>query len=79
MRVDPNMVPDMLAAIQQSELSLQTALQQVSTGKSVNRAVRQPGCRGRHGAKHYRDGERRPIYAKRQQRASTRCKRPTLR
>jgi flagellar hook-associated protein 3 FlgL len=35
MRVDPNMVPDMLAAIQQSELSLQTALQQVSTGKSV--------------------------------------------
>jgi flagellar hook-associated protein 3 FlgL len=36
MRVDPNMVPNMLAAIQQSELSLQTALQQVSTGKSVN-------------------------------------------
>jgi flagellar hook-associated protein 3 FlgL len=30
------MVPDMLAAIQQSESSLQTALQQVSTGKSVN-------------------------------------------
>ncbi len=36
MRVNPNMVPDMLAAIQQSESSLQTALQQVSTGKSVN-------------------------------------------
>lgn len=36
MRVDPNMVPNMLAAIQQSEASLQTALQQVSTGKSVN-------------------------------------------
>jgi len=35
MRVNPNMVPDMLAAIQQSESSLQTALQQVSTGKSV--------------------------------------------
>jgi flagellar hook-associated protein 3 FlgL len=35
MRVDPNMVPDMLAAIQQSESALQTALQQVSTGKSV--------------------------------------------
>ena len=35
MRVNPNMVPNMLAAIQQSELSLQTALQQVSTGKSV--------------------------------------------
>jgi flagellar hook-associated protein 3 FlgL len=36
MRVDPNMVPDMLAAIQNSESSLATALQQVSTGKSVN-------------------------------------------
>jgi len=36
MRVNPNMVPDMLAAMQQSEMSLQTALQQVSTGKSVN-------------------------------------------
>jgi flagellar hook-associated protein 3 FlgL len=35
MRVNPNMVPDMLAAIQQSEVSLQTALAQVSTGKSV--------------------------------------------
>jgi flagellar hook-associated protein 3 FlgL len=36
MRVDPNMVPDMLAAIQQSQVSLNTALQQVATGKSVN-------------------------------------------
>ncbi len=36
MRVDPNMVPNMLAALQQSKMSLQTALQQVSTGKSVN-------------------------------------------
>jgi len=36
MRVNPNMVPNMLAAIQQSESNLQTALQQVSTGKSVN-------------------------------------------
>jgi flagellar hook-associated protein 3 FlgL len=36
MRLNPNMVPNMLAAIQQSELSLQTALQQVSTGKRVN-------------------------------------------
>jgi flagellar hook-associated protein 3 FlgL len=35
MRINPNMVPNMLAAIQQSESSLQTALQQVSTGKSV--------------------------------------------
>jgi flagellar hook-associated protein 3 FlgL len=36
MRVDPNMVPDMLAAIQQSQTSLNTALEQVATGKSVN-------------------------------------------
>lgn len=36
MRVNPNMVPNMLAAIQQSESNLQTALQQVSTGRSVN-------------------------------------------
>jgi flagellar hook-associated protein 3 FlgL len=36
MRINPNVVPDMLAAIQQSESSLQTALQEVSTGRSVN-------------------------------------------
>jgi flagellar hook-associated protein 3 FlgL len=36
MRVDPNMVPNMLAAIQQSESSLSIALQQVATGKAVN-------------------------------------------
>jgi flagellar hook-associated protein 3 FlgL len=36
MRVDPNMVPDMLAAIQQSQTSLNAALEQVATGKSVN-------------------------------------------
>ncbi len=36
MRINPNIIPEMLAAIQQSEASLQTASQQVSTGKSVN-------------------------------------------
>ena len=35
MRVNPNMVPDILAALQQSQSTLNTALQQVSTGKSV--------------------------------------------
>jgi flagellar hook-associated protein 3 FlgL len=35
MRVNPNMVPNMLAAIQNSESNLQQALQQVSTGKRV--------------------------------------------
>ena len=35
MRVNPNLVPDILAALQQSQTTLNTALQQVSTGKSV--------------------------------------------
>lgn len=35
MRIDPNMVPSILADLQQSQVSLNTALQQVSTGKSV--------------------------------------------
>jgi flagellar hook-associated protein 3 FlgL len=36
MRVNPNMVPDILADLQQSQATLNTALQEVSTGKSVN-------------------------------------------
>jgi flagellar hook-associated protein 3 FlgL len=36
MRIDPNMVPDILSDLQQSQVSLNTALQEVSTGKSVN-------------------------------------------
>jgi flagellar hook-associated protein 3 FlgL len=36
MRIDPNIVPEMLANLQQSHVSLDTALQQVSTGLSVN-------------------------------------------
>jgi flagellar hook-associated protein 3 FlgL len=36
MRIDPNLVPGILAGLQQSQVSLNTALQQVSTGKSVN-------------------------------------------
>jgi len=36
MRIDPNIVPDILSDLQQSQVSLDTALQQVSTGKSVN-------------------------------------------
>ncbi|MGA9669765.1 MAG: flagellar hook-associated protein FlgL [Terracidiphilus sp.] len=35
MRIDPNLVPSILADLQQSQMSLNTALQQVSTGKSV--------------------------------------------
>lgn len=36
MRVNPNMVPDVLAGLQQSQLAVNTALQEVSTGKSVS-------------------------------------------
>jgi flagellar hook-associated protein 3 FlgL len=36
MRVNPNLVPDILAAINESQTNLNTALQQVSTGKSVS-------------------------------------------
>jgi len=36
MRVNPNMVPDILADLQQSQTTLNTALQEVATGKSVN-------------------------------------------
>jgi flagellar hook-associated protein 3 FlgL len=36
MRINPNAVPDILSDLQRSQASLDTALQQVSTGKSVN-------------------------------------------
>jgi flagellar hook-associated protein 3 FlgL len=36
MRINPNIAPDILSGLQQSQASLNTALQQVSTGKSVN-------------------------------------------
>ena len=35
MRVNPNMVPDILADMQQSQSAVNTALQEVATGKSV--------------------------------------------
>jgi flagellar hook-associated protein 3 FlgL len=36
MRVNPNLVPDVLAGLQQTQTALNTALQEVSTGKSVS-------------------------------------------
>jgi len=36
MRVNPNLVPDILAGLQQSQTTLNQALEQISTGKSVN-------------------------------------------
>jgi flagellar hook-associated protein 3 FlgL len=36
MRVNPNMVPDILADLQQSQAAVNTALEEVATGKSVN-------------------------------------------
>jgi flagellar hook-associated protein 3 FlgL len=44
MRIDPNMVPDILADLQQSQVSLNTALQEVSTGKSVSVPSDNPGA-----------------------------------
>ena len=38
MRVNPNFVPDVLAGLQQSQTALNTALQEVSTGKQVTHA-----------------------------------------
>jgi flagellar hook-associated protein 3 FlgL len=42
MRIDPNMVPSMLATLQESQQTLNTALQQVSTGLSVNQPSDNP-------------------------------------
>ena len=44
MRVNPNMVPDILADLQQSQTTLNTALQEVSTGKSVNQPSDNPAA-----------------------------------
>lgn len=42
MRINPNVVPDILAGLQQSQVQLNTALQEVSTGKSVNQPSDNP-------------------------------------
>jgi flagellar hook-associated protein 3 FlgL len=42
MRIDPNIVPDLLAELQQSQETLNAALQQVSTGLSVNQPSDNP-------------------------------------
>jgi flagellar hook-associated protein 3 FlgL len=42
MRVNPNMVPDILAQINQSQAALNAALEEVSTGKSVNQPSDNP-------------------------------------
>jgi flagellar hook-associated protein 3 FlgL len=42
MRIDPNMVPDLLQELQQSQVQLNTALQQVSTGLRVNQPSDDP-------------------------------------
>jgi flagellar hook-associated protein 3 FlgL len=44
MRVNPNMVPDILADLQQSQSTLNTTLQEVSTGKSVTVPSDNPGA-----------------------------------
>jgi len=42
MRIDPNMVPEMIANLQQSQVQLNTALQEVATGLSVNQPSDNP-------------------------------------
>lgn len=44
MRVNPNLVPNILADLQQSQSTLNTALQEVSTGKSVNQPSDNPAA-----------------------------------
>lgn len=44
MRVNPNQVPNILADLQTSETTLDTALQEVSTGKSVNEPSDNPAA-----------------------------------
>ncbi|HEX4036807.1 MAG TPA: flagellar hook-associated protein 3 [Acidobacteriaceae bacterium] len=44
MRVNPNLVPDVLADLNQSQTTLNTALQEVSTGKSVNQPSDNPAA-----------------------------------
>lgn len=44
MRINPNMVPDVLSGIQQSEQALQTAETQVATGKRVTRPSDDPSA-----------------------------------
>jgi flagellar hook-associated protein 3 FlgL len=44
MRIDPNIVPELLANLQQSQTVLNTALEQVSTGLSVNQPSDNPAA-----------------------------------
>jgi len=44
MRVNPNLVPNILADLQQSQAALNIALQEVSTGKRVNQPSDDPGA-----------------------------------
>jgi flagellar hook-associated protein 3 FlgL len=44
MRVNPNLVPNILADLQQSQLAVNTALQEVSTGKRVSQPSDDPGA-----------------------------------
>ena len=43
-RLNPNLVPDLLTAIQQSKLNLDTATQQLSSGRRVNQLSDDPAA-----------------------------------
>jgi len=44
MRVNPNFVPDIVSDLQQSQSTLNTLLQEVATGKSVNQPSDNPSA-----------------------------------
>jgi flagellar hook-associated protein 3 FlgL len=44
MRVDPNIVPDLVSSINQAQQNLETAEQQMATGRSVNNLSDNPGA-----------------------------------
>ena len=43
-RLDPNLLPDLLTAIQQSQANMTTATQQLSSGRSVNQLSDNPAA-----------------------------------
>jgi flagellar hook-associated protein 3 FlgL len=43
-RINPNLIPDLLAAVQQSQQNMTTATQQLSTGKKVNQLSDNPAA-----------------------------------
>ena len=73
------MVPDILADLQQSQTALNTALQEVSTGKSVTVPSDNPAASADMVQNTIETAECRPVHAKRQQRVVAWCRPPIRR